>query len=102
MTTRGLTIENDGGIVRLRGELDMEASPAIEAELGALASREPDGIVVDLSELGFIDSTGIQCLLRASERAHESGETLRFRGAHGQVDEVLRLTGVRDLLPFGE
>ena len=98
----GLRIEVEGAVVRLHGALDMEAAPAIEAELVALASREPGGIVVDLGDLEFIDSTGLQCLLRASEQAGENGGELRFRGVRGQVDEVMKLTGVRDLVRFAD
>lgn len=103
MTERGgLRIEVEGAVVRLHGALDMEAGPAVEAELVALASREPGGIVVDLGELEFIDSTGLQCLLRASEHATENDAEVRFRGVRGQVDEVMKLTGVRDLVRFAD
>ena len=104
MTGRGtVRIEVEGAVVSLHGELDMEGTPAVERELMALISGEatPD-LVVDLNGLGFIDSTGIQCLVRAAERAEETAGTLRFRGAGGQVEDVMRMTGVRDLLQFAD
>ena len=102
MTERGaVRIEVEGDVVSLRGQLDMEGAPVVESELTSLVS-DADDVVVDLGDLSFIDSSGIQCLARAAERAEETGCALRFRRAHGQVDDVLRMTGVRDQLPFAD
>ena len=89
-------------VVRLHGELDMEGAPAVEDELTTLISGGAGDVVVDLSELSFIDSTGIQCLVRAAERAEEDGGALRLRGARGQVEDVIKLTGVGGLLQFSD
>jgi anti-sigma B factor antagonist len=108
-----LRIELDGGsegagpalgtsVVRLRGDLDMEGAPVLERELIALTSGPVSTIFVDLTGLEFVDSTGLQCLLRATEHARQNGHTLQFRRGSGQVEGVMRLTRVAESLPFAD
>jgi anti-sigma B factor antagonist len=89
-----------GPTVRLGGDLDMEGAPALEETLIGLIDGGAAHVVVDLTGLEFIDSTGLQCLLRATEHARENGHTLRFRRGTGQVEGVMRLTRVGEMLPF--
>ncbi len=104
----GLRIElgpragGEAAVVHLFGELDMEAAPLLEDELIALISGPALSVTVDLTGLEFIDSTGLQCLLRATEHSRVNGEKLRFRRGSPQVEGVLRLTRVGDLLPFAD
>jgi anti-sigma B factor antagonist len=102
----GLRIEVDsptdeeGAVVHLFGELDMEATEVLAAELDELIAGPAPSVLVDLTGLEFIDSTGLQCLLRATEHSRANGDKLRFRRGSPQVEGVMRLTKVADLLPF--
>ena len=61
--------ERDGAvIVRLAGELDLYNAHAVRDELLAAADRGPERLVVDLSGLTFIDSTGLGVLIEARTR----------------------------------
>jgi len=61
--------ERDGAIiVRLAGELDLYNAHAVREELAAAAERGPERLVVDLSGLTFIDSTGLGVLIEARTR----------------------------------
>lgn len=80
-----LSIEQ-GGSIRLAGELDMSTAPQLSEALD-VAVEHGGAILVDLSELTFMDSTGINALLRAAV-------SLRGRGClvlHGEQDRVRRL-----------
>ncbi len=90
----------EGVTVRLRGELDMEGAPALEQKLIGLIDGASTITVVDLTRLEFIDSSGLQCLLRVSEYARGKGHKLGFRRGSRQVEGVMRLTKVGELLPF--
>ena len=59
-------------------------------------------MVLDLEELVFIDSIGLGCLLQAARHSETDGDRLRIIGTNGEVDRMLRLTGIRDLLPLIE
>jgi anti-sigma B factor antagonist len=61
--------ESDGVVVvQLTGELDLYNARAVRDELFAVAARSPDRVVVDLSAVTFIDSTGLGVLIEARTR----------------------------------
>jgi anti-sigma B factor antagonist len=89
---------DDGALVlTLRGDLDMAA----EEVLGPLLRRDlPAGVhevVVDLAEVGFLDSTGVRLLLEGRERALGHGAVLTVRNPRPVVLHVLRITSVAEL-----
>jgi anti-sigma B factor antagonist len=102
----GLTIEFQKSraafTVRLVGDLDLEGAPLVESELVRLVSSDGKPVVVDLSGLEFIDSTGLQSLLRASRMAEARGKPVSYTGASAQVAKVLAVTGLDEVLSFGE
>lgn len=83
-------------LVRVGGEVDLSNAARL-AEAIESASGE-DAILVELSGLEFIDSTGLSVLLDAAKRSREHGRKLRVRGARGQVRRVLEVAGVHDWL----
>ena len=94
--------ERTGAVHRLTpfGDLDIATVSILEAEFDA-AYNDDDGetiIVVDLSRLEFIDSTGIHLLLRMSERCGE--DQLRVVGGSPVVERLLEITGLRDSFPM--
>jgi anti-sigma B factor antagonist len=92
---------NHASLATLAGELDMAATPALERELQALLDADVEAVVLDLSKLEFIDSTGLHCLIRATSRSRASGNRLRMIAPPtGQVGQVIALTRVGDVLPL--
>jgi anti-anti-sigma factor len=92
----------DGGtqVISFSGELDLANAGIVEAELAAALATVDAQVVVDLSELEFIDSTGIALLVAALRRCDE-GRALRFvPSRHPAVNRVLTLTGVAARLPL--
>jgi anti-anti-sigma factor len=87
-------------LVRLEGELDLESGPALERELRRLLDQDLETVAVDLGGLQFIDSTGIQTLVRAARFADGRAETLCFMRPRGEVAKVFRLTGMSEALRF--
>jgi anti-sigma B factor antagonist len=82
------------------GELDMASVPWLEAELRRLLDGSGATVILDLSGLDFIDASGLHCLIRAARRSREAGRSLRFVRGSGEVDRVVRLSGVGGSLPF--
>jgi anti-sigma B factor antagonist len=103
-----LTLEiadGDGAapVVVLRGELDLEDAAAVDAALAEL-QRRAAGLVLDLRELTFMDSSGTRALWAAHQRASDAGGTLRVVVAPGAVRRTLAVTGLDgelDLLEHG-
>jgi anti-sigma B factor antagonist len=82
----------DGGrVLILTGELDASTAPGLAAEL----SRDPGPLVVlDLSELTFIDSSGLGAIHAARQRAMDDGGILVVCRPSPTVHRVLEITGL--------
>jgi anti-sigma B factor antagonist len=84
-----------GGVARLAlaGELDLACVPRFDA-LVASAFVMADRCLIDLSELEFVDSSGVRALIRARRRAAETGATLELANAPPAIARVLTQAGV--------
>jgi anti-anti-sigma factor len=97
-----LTMHRTAGRVRLRGELDLDSSGLVEAVVARAAEgagaadqlSQDAALVVDLSELGFLDVAGYRALRSGTEQWRERGGTVMLTGAGGAVRRVLELLGV--------
>lgn len=94
--------DGDTLVIALSGELDLASAPDLERELQAGEATSPGQITIDLTELGFMDSTGLQSLLRARERAAESGYALSLRRGPHQVQRVFELTKTAEAFTFAD
>ena len=66
--------DRDGLVhIALRGELDLSSAGKLQEELRRVEADAPPVIVLDLSKLVFLDSTGLRCLVTADERARGEG-----------------------------
>jgi anti-anti-sigma factor len=92
----------EGGVHRLTpiGELDLATAPLLESAFDAvLWDDDTEMIVVDLTELSFMDSTGVHLLLRM-RAACEDADRLRVINGSPAVQRVLDVSGVRAQLPI--
>lgn len=86
-------------MLELFGELDLGSVPALERELDTLA--EPGRtVVLDLSALTFMDSTGLRTILAADERLRGADARLVLVRGPQAVDRVFRITGTAEQLEF--
>ncbi|MGZ4277375.1 MAG: anti-sigma factor antagonist [Solirubrobacteraceae bacterium] len=91
-------VREDGGVVRVRGELDVATSSSLERLL--LRAREPgERVLLDLTELSFMDSTGLRVLLRAQQAAERGGWEIVLAGVSAPVRRLFDLSGVHAALP---
>jgi anti-sigma B factor antagonist len=77
-------------IVQLSGEIDMANTPTLEAELAEVATL--GNLVIDLSEVEFIDSTALGAVIAAYNKASALGHSIHLAGARGPVRRVLEVT----------
>ena len=85
--------------VALDGELDFATAFDVELRLEQ-AIRSADEVVVDLTNLEFIDSTGIRTILEAHQAARRDGVTLRLLPGPAPEQRVFEISGLLDELPF--
>ena len=87
---------NDAVVVRVDGELDLATAPALRAALER-ALADGDQLVVDLSAVTFIDSSGLSVLVRAYQVLGVTG-TLKVRGPSSQARRLFEMAGVESLI----
>jgi anti-sigma B factor antagonist len=101
LTTTTRKLDPDVDIVELAGRLTLGRDNVnlehIVANLLAAGARK---IVLDLSEVHYVDSSGVGSIALSSSKATQSGARLAAAGAKGMVLEVFRMTRVDLLVPF--
>lgn len=86
-------------VVSLAGELDLSTIPSVESRLFDQL-RTQSGVVVDLTGLSFIDSSGIGLLIQAFRSTGDAGKLPIVIAAGSQVERVFRLVGIDRALPL--
>jgi anti-sigma B factor antagonist len=77
------------------GDVDLATGQQLEREITqALSAADPGSVVVDLSGVGFLDSSGISVLVKGRRLADGRGVQYRVTGASGTIRQVLDITGV--------
>jgi anti-sigma B factor antagonist len=84
--------------VMLRGELDLSTVERVEDELRRVEAEAPATIVLDLSGLTFLDSTGLRTVVTADQRAREAGKRLVVRKGPDTVHRVFTITRLEERL----
>jgi anti-sigma B factor antagonist len=88
------------GVVRARGELDLETADDLADSLDARLWSGCEGVLVDLTEVRFMDSSGLRAIVLADRALGDEGLCLAVATeARSQVEGVLELTGLRERLP---
>jgi anti-anti-sigma factor len=96
-----ITVEPGQVVVRLEGEIDLETAPCVlSCTDQALAVPGNGGIVIDLTDCTFMDSSGLKALVAATRAADQQGRPMRISGAHGIVLRVMQLTDLDATLPL--
>jgi anti-anti-sigma factor len=96
----GLAVERhpEHTVLRVSGDLDLETAPRL------LAGAEPHlagaDLVIDLSALNFIDSSGLSALIRINQRMAATDRTLAIIAPPPQVAKAFEITGLDQILPF--
>lgn len=84
--------------VALRGELDLSTTDKVERELQRVEAMQPSVVVLDLSGLVFLDSTGLRLIVSADQRARESGRRLAVVKGPVAVHRVFSITKLDERL----
>ena len=97
-----VTIESpaaNASVVSLAGELDLSTIPMLEKRL-LEQIRVKDAVIVDLTNVTFIDSSGIGLLIRAFRSCENAEPLMTVIAAGSQVERVFQLAGIDRALPL--
>jgi anti-sigma B factor antagonist len=89
-------------VVKLEGSCDLATAPNLRQTLQGLVPPGVKEVVLDVTDLEFIDSTGLGVVLGAMRRLREGGGVLRIAGAHGIVKRVLEITDLDKVIPLAD
>jgi anti-sigma B factor antagonist len=87
-------VVDDNQVFDLTGSLDIATSPTVRAALIEASERGSHRLIVDLSHVDFLDSTGLGALIGGQRRAKEFGGEVRLVAKEGQILRLLRITGL--------
>ncbi|MEU0251809.1 STAS domain-containing protein [Streptomyces sp. NPDC006184] len=86
-------------LAALIGDLDQRSGRGLHDRVADIVRDEPTYLVLDLSNIGFCDSTGLSVLIGIWHLMHQSGGSVAVVGVPTRLQRMLTLTGVDELLP---
>lgn len=89
-----------GFVVTPRGELDLATAQRVQAKLAERGPGEP--LVLDLSGLTFLDTSGIQLVVEADRSSRAEGFEFSLRRGTPAVHRVFEIAGLDRVLPFAD
>ena len=93
-----ITVDHRGSdaLVRLNGRIDVDSSPDLRDRLSAILSDEPlpRAIIVDLTGVPYIETSGIATLIEAFKIARHRQMTFCLQGLSGSVLRLFEVTGI--------
>ena len=96
-------LSGSDAVVVLSGELDLAGSAALEAEIERVAALDgATRVVIDLSRLEFLDSSGLRAVALAERRLRAADRTLALIRGPDVVQRVFDITRMSDRLEFAD
>lgn len=93
----------DTAVLSVRGEIDSFTTPELEPALAELLDGPQQRLVIDLSGVSFLASSGLAALIRTAQRVEERGQRLALVVANRAVRRPLEVTGSDQLFElFGD
>ncbi len=92
--------EGERSVVSVVGEIDVYTAPSLRERLNDLVASGHYHLVVDLSGVEFMDSTGLGVLVGGLNRVRTHDGTLRLVCAQEKILKVFRITGLTKVFPI--
>jgi anti-sigma B factor antagonist len=95
-------VKEQSNVLPLEGEIDLHVAPQISASLSAIIAKKPKKVVVDLSNVSYIDSSGLAALIEAMQNVDAYGGKFALTGLQDAVRpifEIARLDQVFRIFP---
>jgi anti-sigma B factor antagonist len=96
----GIGVSKRPDVLSLEGEIDLHVSPRVAISLRQMISKNPKQLVVDLSRVTYLDSSGLAVLIEAMQNVEQYGgkfaivgvqETVRSIFDIARLDQVFRI-----------
>lgn len=87
-------------VLRVTGDLDLETAPRLLVGVEPHVAAADGALIIDLSALQFIDSSGLSALIRINRRVAAAGRELTIIAPAPPVAKVFEITGLDKILPL--
>ncbi len=97
-----MPLRDPPNVLSLKGEIDLHVSPSIASSLAAMIEEKPARLVVDMSDVTYIDSSGLAVLIEAMQNIEAKGGKFMLAGLQPNVRpifEIARLDQVFMIYP---
>ena len=84
--------KNHPNVLPLEGEIDLHVSPTIAADFAKMLEKKPKTLVVDLSRVSYIDSSGLGELVGAYATGANQGAQIKLLNVQKRVHDLLQVT----------
>src|ERR1700692_3894257 len=87
-------------VLPLEGEIDLHVSPEVAESLRTMTARKPKQVVVDLTKVTYLDSSGLAVLIEGMQNVQEYGGRFAVAGMQEIVKHILHIARVDQVFPI--
>ncbi len=91
-------VRDGGALVHLRGNCDLYSAPKFKASILERIEAGASRILIDMSEIDYLDSTGVGAIISILQAARRAGGEVRFQGLRGSPRRLLERTSILPLM----
>jgi anti-sigma B factor antagonist len=91
---------SDRYLITVSGEVDLATSPELDTEIIAAIDSGATSVVIDLTDVSFMDSSGLGVIVRALKRCREAENDLDLVITNERVLKVFGITGLDQVIPI--
>lgn len=105
LTMNSRTLDDTTCVLDIEGEVDVYTSPQLKQDLVQLTEQGVKRVIINLSKVEYLDSTGLGVLIGGLKRMREAGGNLALVGPGMRIQRIFEITGLNkifDIYPTSE
>ena len=91
---------SDRYLITVSGEVDLATSPDVDTAIIAAIESGSSSLVIDLTDVSFMDSSGLGVIVRGLKRCREADKDLDLVITNERVLKVFGITGLDQVIPI--
>jgi len=95
-------LKNNINVVSLSGDVDLSNSPQVRKVFTEILSDKNAQILVNLTDVTYMDSSGLATLIEAMQKAYKNGGSFRLFGVQGAVKNMFEIARLDKVFTFCE
>lgn len=96
----GYSSEENTHYLQLKGEVDAYTAPELQAKILHVTAMEGNKVIVDLSNVEYMDSTGLGVFVGALKSAKKHNSCLVLKNLTKRIHRLFKITGLEEIIPI--